>query len=364
MRPSIVLRQHGVGPAGRSGFNGWTPVLAVLADGERRIQQVVDWTGGQGEKPAAGWFVGAQGFVEHYAAAVDIRGPEGPSAPPVLDLSVTADKIASGAVTADKLASDAVTGDKLAAAAVTSGKLAAGAVGAEALADAAVTGGKLAEAAVGSGHLGDGVVTAAKIAAGSIGPAQLAQVTAPCVLGNSGSGAGLVGEVTPGVLGALLGRTWRLADRQSPAGPVSTLTFAIPPDCTRWRLSTLFMATQQVNMRYSVDGGDTFISDAVYQRYGFYQYNTVFAGIASSLVNIVNIGGGGAGHGTYSVYEAAFAATPGEVCGEVRYAHYDGSNWQTVIIRSVAMLGARPTHFRLFSDENLQPGTDCLLEVL
>jgi hypothetical protein len=62
------------------GKNGWTPVLAAVADGERRVQQVADWMGGAGEKPASGMFVGASGFVDAVADASDIRGSDGPAA--------------------------------------------------------------------------------------------------------------------------------------------------------------------------------------------------------------------------------------------------------------------------------------------
>lgn len=41
-------------PAAPHGFNGWTPVFAMAQDGDRRVQQVVNWTGGQGDKPATG----------------------------------------------------------------------------------------------------------------------------------------------------------------------------------------------------------------------------------------------------------------------------------------------------------------------
>lgn len=56
---------------------GWTPVLAVVADGERRVLQVADWTGGQSNKPGTGQYVGASGLVSSIASAVDIRGASG-----------------------------------------------------------------------------------------------------------------------------------------------------------------------------------------------------------------------------------------------------------------------------------------------
>lgn len=59
------------------GNKGWTPVFAVVANGERRVQQVVDWQGGEGPKPTTGKYVGRTGFVSVIADAIDIRGPIG-----------------------------------------------------------------------------------------------------------------------------------------------------------------------------------------------------------------------------------------------------------------------------------------------
>lgn len=56
---------------------GWTPVLAVVADGARRVHQVVDWIGSGADKPATGLFVGSAGLVEDIGDAADIRGGTG-----------------------------------------------------------------------------------------------------------------------------------------------------------------------------------------------------------------------------------------------------------------------------------------------
>ncbi len=64
---------------GDDGLNGWTPILAVVTDGERRVHQVTDWTGGTGTKPTTGLYVGTTGLEADIADAVDIRGPEGPA---------------------------------------------------------------------------------------------------------------------------------------------------------------------------------------------------------------------------------------------------------------------------------------------
>lgn len=69
------------------GDAGWSPVLAVVSDGTRRVLQVTDWTGGAGAKPATGSYLGVGGLVATAAEAVDVRGaqgdvgPDGPQGP-------------------------------------------------------------------------------------------------------------------------------------------------------------------------------------------------------------------------------------------------------------------------------------------
>jgi hypothetical protein len=65
------------GAQGASGAQGWTPILAVVEDGLRRVHQVVDWTGSTGTKPVTGLYVGATGLVANIADAKDIRGAQG-----------------------------------------------------------------------------------------------------------------------------------------------------------------------------------------------------------------------------------------------------------------------------------------------
>jgi hypothetical protein len=65
------------GASGSNGVNGWTPVLATVTDSARRVQQVIDWTGGTGSKPATGLYVGATGLTATIGDAVDIRGAAG-----------------------------------------------------------------------------------------------------------------------------------------------------------------------------------------------------------------------------------------------------------------------------------------------
>ena len=65
------------GATGAQGQRGWSPILAVVSDGARRVLQLVDWTGGQGTKPASGSYIGASGLVVAVGDAVDIRGATG-----------------------------------------------------------------------------------------------------------------------------------------------------------------------------------------------------------------------------------------------------------------------------------------------
>lgn len=67
----------GQGDPGDDGDNGWSPVLAIASDDDRRVVQIADWVGGEGSKPATGDYVGASGLTSDIAQAVNIRGPAG-----------------------------------------------------------------------------------------------------------------------------------------------------------------------------------------------------------------------------------------------------------------------------------------------
>ena len=62
---------------GAYGPQGWSPVLALEADGIRRVFAIVDWTGGQGTKPTLTGYMGPAGIVATAAEAFDVRGPQG-----------------------------------------------------------------------------------------------------------------------------------------------------------------------------------------------------------------------------------------------------------------------------------------------
>lgn len=65
------------GSGGGGGTNGWSPLMAIVADGERRVMQITGWTGGTGTPPASPVYVGPTGFVALIANATDIRGAAG-----------------------------------------------------------------------------------------------------------------------------------------------------------------------------------------------------------------------------------------------------------------------------------------------
>lgn len=59
------------------GGTGWSPVLSLVADGDRRVFQVVNWVGGSGTPPATGEYIGTSGLVSSISSAVDVRGSPG-----------------------------------------------------------------------------------------------------------------------------------------------------------------------------------------------------------------------------------------------------------------------------------------------
>lgn len=73
----ISLPITGGGGSSTTIEKGWSPLLAVVEDGERRVLQVKDWTGGGGPKPTVGKYLGPEGFVTNASDATDIRGAAG-----------------------------------------------------------------------------------------------------------------------------------------------------------------------------------------------------------------------------------------------------------------------------------------------
>lgn len=63
-------------PKGDAGDDGWSPILVLEFDGDRRVLKIDDWTGGDGTKPGTG-YIGSTGIVQDKANAVDVRGATG-----------------------------------------------------------------------------------------------------------------------------------------------------------------------------------------------------------------------------------------------------------------------------------------------
>lgn len=95
------------GEDGADGDDGWSPILAIVVDLDRRVLQVTDWAGGTGTKPATGDYIGPTGLVSDIAQAVDIRGPQGPLSGGLEDLN---DVTITDPQQGETIAYDAVSG--------------------------------------------------------------------------------------------------------------------------------------------------------------------------------------------------------------------------------------------------------------
>ena len=84
---SRTLQSSPGGPYLEPVINGFVPVFAIeehenIHDPSlpfRCVVRVVDWTGGHGEKPQTGLYIGPTSFVAGHWEAVDIRGGTGPA---------------------------------------------------------------------------------------------------------------------------------------------------------------------------------------------------------------------------------------------------------------------------------------------
>ena len=65
------------GSQGTAGVNGWSPVLAVVIQQERRVLRITDWVGGDLPKPTTGQYISATGLTNSIDAGTDVRGPAG-----------------------------------------------------------------------------------------------------------------------------------------------------------------------------------------------------------------------------------------------------------------------------------------------
>lgn len=101
------------GQQGIQGQKGWSPVLSVVSDGERRVLRLVDYVGGEGTKPSIPTdnYIGATGLTT-LANAIDIRGatgatgaqgPTGPAANAFTNIAVAGQTTVSAEVANDTL---------------------------------------------------------------------------------------------------------------------------------------------------------------------------------------------------------------------------------------------------------------------
>ncbi len=81
------------------GFNGWSPRLSIVVDGARSVLKLVGWTGGQGNPPQSGLYLGAIGYVEDIEDAVDIKGASGAGTNAYLYIAYADDAIGTGFTT-------------------------------------------------------------------------------------------------------------------------------------------------------------------------------------------------------------------------------------------------------------------------
>lgn len=82
------------GDIGDDGEKGWSPVIGIFTASDKKVFKVVNWVGGEGQKPATGQYIGATGLVTNIADAVQID----------YNLSTKADLI-NGVVPANQLPS-------------------------------------------------------------------------------------------------------------------------------------------------------------------------------------------------------------------------------------------------------------------
>lgn len=87
------------------GDKGWSPLIRAVADAERVVLQLYDWTGGQGVKPTQTGYIGATGYVSDISLAIDFRGPIGTQGNPG-----PANTLSIGTVSSGTNASATITG--------------------------------------------------------------------------------------------------------------------------------------------------------------------------------------------------------------------------------------------------------------
>ena len=68
---------EGGGGTGAPGSDGWSPVIAVEIDGERRVLRITSWIGGSGTPPASGYVTSTGAVSNDISEAANVRGSQG-----------------------------------------------------------------------------------------------------------------------------------------------------------------------------------------------------------------------------------------------------------------------------------------------
>jgi len=66
-----------IGGGSGDGDARWSPLLRVATDGDRRVLELYDWTGGEGTAPTASGYLSASGLTATIGDAIDVRGSAG-----------------------------------------------------------------------------------------------------------------------------------------------------------------------------------------------------------------------------------------------------------------------------------------------
>lgn len=78
LTPDPVARVLTIGAVPGTSGNGWSPLFAIVPDGDRHVLRLMSWTGGTGSPPTgAGQYLGSSGLVPVISDAVDVRGAAG-----------------------------------------------------------------------------------------------------------------------------------------------------------------------------------------------------------------------------------------------------------------------------------------------
>jgi hypothetical protein len=160
---------------------------------------------------------------------------------------------------------------------------------------------------------------------------------------------------------------WMQVEAPRTVAAVAQSDFALPLSFRRFRLLwqgiTPDTGGRQLALRFSTDGGSTYIAGTSYVTGGSVASGAAWGTPASGgfngagcvyLSNGLSSGSNGSGQGTTEVVpgSASLAAT---VTNQA--FHFDGTNWQSVTGGGACSTGARATHLRVYTASGVQAGT-------